>query len=77
MANYYSSFILNVNVLSGATVDATDKDNNTPLHIASRRGHELLINTLLGYNADPNRFAFIVKGFYFVKNRLFLPTYLS
>ena len=37
----------------GAVVDAVDKDGNSPLHIAARYGHELLINTLMSNGADP------------------------
>lgn len=33
-----------------------DKDGNTPLHIAARYGHELLINTLITSGADCTRF---------------------
>lgn len=43
-------------VLVGAVFDCIDKDGNTPLHIAARYGHELLINTLLENGADPSRF---------------------
>lgn len=32
-----------------------DKDGNTPLHIAARYGHELLINTLITSGADCTR----------------------
>ena len=39
----------------GATVDGIDMDNNTPLHIAARYGHKLLINALLENKADPNK----------------------
>lgn len=33
-----------------------DKDGNTPLHIAARYGHELLINTLITSGADCTKF---------------------
>ncbi|KAH3720747.1 hypothetical protein DPMN_063650 [Dreissena polymorpha] len=39
----------------GSEVDSCDKTGNTPLHIAARYGHELLINTLLENGADPTR----------------------
>lgn len=34
-------------VCVGAEIDCKDKNGNTPLHIAARYGHELLINTLI------------------------------
>ena len=37
----------------GADIDVCDKFGNTPLHIAARYGHELLINTLLENGSDP------------------------
>ena len=43
----------------GAQVDHMDKEGNTPLHIASRYGHELLVETLLNYGADPKRLVLI------------------
>lgn len=36
----------------GAEIDCEDKNGNTPLHIAARYGHELLINTLITNGAD-------------------------
>lgn len=36
----------------GAEIDCEDKNSNTPLHIAARYGHELLINTLITSGAD-------------------------
>ena len=39
----------------GALIDHADKEGNTPLHIAARYGHELLVETLLNYGADPKR----------------------
>ena len=36
----------------GAEIDCEDKNGNTPLHIAARYGHELLINTLITSRAD-------------------------
>ena len=38
---------------AGCLVDSVDKEDNTALHIASRYGHELLINTLLKHGSDP------------------------
>uniref|UniRef100_A0A671LFV7 Serine/threonine-protein phosphatase 6 regulatory ankyrin repeat subunit A-like n=1 Tax=Sinocyclocheilus anshuiensis TaxID=1608454 RepID=A0A671LFV7_9TELE len=38
--------------ISGAEIDCEDKNGNTPLHIAARYGHELLINTLITNGAD-------------------------
>lgn len=37
---------------NGAEIDCEDKNGNTPLHIAARYGHELLINTLITNKAD-------------------------
>lgn len=42
--------------VSGGEIDSVDKDGNTPLHIAARYGHELLINTLITSGADCTRF---------------------
>lgn len=39
----------------GGEIDCMDKDGNTPLHIAARFGHELLINTLITSGADCTR----------------------
>lgn len=39
----------------GGEIDSVDKDGNTPLHIAARYGHELLINTLITSGADCTR----------------------
>jgi len=44
-------------IVSGADVHGADQDNNTPLHIAARYGHELLINTLVQHGADIARLA--------------------
>ncbi|KAK2090291.1 Serine/threonine-protein phosphatase 6 regulatory ankyrin repeat subunit A [Saguinus oedipus] len=38
--------------IAGAVIDCEDKNGNTPLHIAARYGHELLINTLITSGAD-------------------------
>ena len=43
----------------GAQVDHIDKEGNTPLHIASRYGHELLVETLINYGADPKRWVLV------------------
>ena len=40
----------------GADIDCCDKIGNTPLHIAARYGHDLLINTLLENGSDPTRY---------------------
>lgn len=37
---------------AGAEIDCEDKNGNSPLHIAARYGHELLINTLITNGAD-------------------------
>lgn len=44
-------FILIIHFI-GAEIDCEDKNGNTPLHIAARYGHELLINTLITSGAD-------------------------
>lgn len=51
--------MLNLSVLNcmkmsfaGGEIDCVDKDGNTPLHVAARYGHELLINTLITSGAD-------------------------
>lgn len=41
--------------IAGGEIDSVDKDGNTPLHIAARYGHELLINTLITSGADCTR----------------------
>lgn len=41
--------------MPGGEIDCVDKDGNTPLHIAARYGHELLINTLITSGADCTR----------------------
>lgn len=41
--------------MTGGEIDCVDKDGNTPLHIAARYGHELLINTLITSGADCTR----------------------
>uniref|UniRef100_A0A672SWD4 Ankyrin repeat domain 44 n=1 Tax=Sinocyclocheilus grahami TaxID=75366 RepID=A0A672SWD4_SINGR len=40
---------------TGGEIDCVDKDGNTPLHVAARYGHELLINTLITSGADCTR----------------------
>ena len=49
---------MNLHFISGGEIDSVDKDGNTPLHIAARYGHELLINTLITSGADCTRFIF-------------------
>lgn len=46
-------FVECVSLCTGADIDVCDKFGNTPLHIAARYGHELLINTLLENGSDP------------------------
>lgn len=46
------SFVFCVVFPEGAEIDCEDKNGNTPLHIAARYGHELLINTLITNGAD-------------------------
>lgn len=41
--------------MPGGEIDSVDKDGNTPLHIAARYGHELLINSLITSGADCTR----------------------
>uniref|UniRef100_A0A8D3DEI7 Ankyrin repeat domain 28 n=1 Tax=Scophthalmus maximus TaxID=52904 RepID=A0A8D3DEI7_SCOMX len=48
-----SNFICSATLIQvGAEIDCEDKNGNTPLHIAARYGHELLINTLITNRAD-------------------------
>lgn len=42
-----SNAVMCFSVCVGAEIDCKDKNGNTPLHIAARYGHELLINTLI------------------------------
>lgn len=37
---------------AGAEIDCEDKSRNTPLHIAARYGHELIITALIKHGAD-------------------------
>lgn len=46
------SFQLVLKNCIGASVNAADRDNNTPLHIAARYGHELLASKLVEHGAD-------------------------
>lgn len=39
----------------GSEIDCADKFGNTPLHVAARYGHELLISTLMTNGADTAR----------------------
>lgn len=41
--------------LTGAEIDCEDKNGNSPLHIAARYGHELLLNTLITNGADATK----------------------
>lgn len=49
---FYLFVFLFTRSLEGAEIDCEDKNGNTPLHIAARYGHELLINTLITNKAD-------------------------
>lgn len=49
------SRVMSRRFLSGGEIDSVDKDGNTPLHVAARYGHELLINTLITSGADCTR----------------------
>lgn len=40
---------------AGADVNSQDVNGNSPLHVAARYGHELIINTLLANRADAAR----------------------
>lgn len=42
-------------LVSGSEIDCADKFGNTPLHVAARYGHELLISTLMTNGADTAR----------------------
>lgn len=58
-----------------------DKYGNTPLHIAAKYGHELLISTLMTNGADTARYAplapqhasFLVKRVFLKEVKPFLP----
>lgn len=47
----------------GAEIDCEDKNGNTPLHIAARYGHELLINTLISNRADTAKYVSLSVDF--------------
>lgn len=49
----------------GAEIDCEDKNGNTPLHIAARYGHELLINTLITSRADTAKYVSFSAPFFF------------
>lgn len=51
-ANRFVDLFVGFVCLEGAEIDCEDKNGNTPLHIAARYGHELLINTLITNRAD-------------------------
>lgn len=40
---------------AGSEIDCADRHGNTPLHVAARYGHELLISTLMTNGADTAR----------------------
>lgn len=40
----------------GGEIDCVDKYGNTPLHVAAKYGHELLISTLMTNGADTARY---------------------
>lgn len=40
---------------TGGEIDCVDKYGNTPLHVAAKYGHELLISTLMTNGADTAR----------------------
>lgn len=46
----------------GGEIDCVDKYGNTPLHIAAKYGHELLISTLMTNGADTARYAPFICG---------------
>ena len=46
---------------SGGEIDCVDKYGNTPLHVAAKYGHELLISTLMTNGADTARYQKIFK----------------
>ena len=53
--SFRASNLHGVSSAPGGEIDCVDKDGNTPLHIAARYGHELLINTLITSGADCTR----------------------
>ncbi|XP_033992032.1 serine/threonine-protein phosphatase 6 regulatory ankyrin repeat subunit C-like [Trematomus bernacchii] len=42
-------------IQNGGEIDCVDKYGNTPLHVAAKYGHELLISTLMTNGADTAR----------------------
>lgn len=61
-------------VTTGGEIDCVDKDGNTPLHIAARYGHELLINTLITSGADCTRCVCVCLCFH---NRRLVHVYIG
>lgn len=51
--DFFFHTVYDIYLCTGADIDVCDKFGNTPLHIAARYGHELLINTLLENGSDP------------------------
>lgn len=47
---------------SGGEIDCVDKYGNTPLHVAAKYGHELLISTLMTNGADTARYQRALSG---------------
>ena len=59
---FFSSLHLSYFPLGGE-IDCVDKYGNTPLHVAAKYGHELLISTLMTNGADTARYRKIFKWF--------------
>lgn len=51
---------------SGGEIDCVDKYGNTPLHVAAKYGHELLISTLMTNGADTARYQKSLKWYYWL-----------
>lgn len=49
---------------SGGEIDCVDKYGNTPLHVAAKYGHELLISTLMTNGADTARYRKSLKWYH-------------
>lgn len=58
---------------SGGEIDCVDKYGNTPLHVAAKYGHELLISTLMTNGADTARYqTHVVVRYWLMRRRGYL-----
>ncbi len=56
--------------ISGGEIDCVDKYGNTPLHVAAKYGHELLISTLMTNGADTARYCKAISAIKGCKNTI-------